>query len=371
MMIDDLLFHDAFHSVSPQSHARLEGWRQAVPLLILGVVRRERRARRPRRSALVKTISLSTITGVLLASSILMAEAQSLNRAWVSGHGADAAGCGAPTSPCRSLQYVHDNIIAAAGEIDILDPAGYGAITITKAISIVNDDVGTAGVQQPTTGQNAITINAPTNAAVTLRGLNIDGLGVASTGIQITSAAAVTIANCVVRHFEDSNGGIFAQPSSGTVRLQMTDVVVSDNGGEGIYVAPTGSSSVTAIFKGVTVENNGSTGLVAYGGFTSGSIDVTVVDSIANANLGAGFGVDSLTPNTAALFDNVTASDNGFGLYIQGGAIVRVTRSTFTKNGDGAYISVGGGGAALSYQDNIVAGNTTDFDGSFTPASLQ
>src|SRR5579883_1249856 len=70
------------------------------------------------------------------------------NRAWVSGHGVDQAGCGAPTSPCRTLQYVHDNIIADGGEIDVLDPAGYGPIAITKGISIVNDGVGTAGVQQ-------------------------------------------------------------------------------------------------------------------------------------------------------------------------------------------------------------------------------
>ena len=81
---------------------------------------------------------------------------RSANRAWVSGKGIDQAGCGAPTSPCRSLQYVHDNIIVDGGEIDILDPAGYGAIVITKAISIVNDGVGTAGVQA--TSGNAITV---------------------------------------------------------------------------------------------------------------------------------------------------------------------------------------------------------------------
>ncbi|WP_158818603.1 hypothetical protein [Methylocapsa sp. S129] len=94
--------------------------------------------------AKVLGVIVAMIAGMCLGAS--SAWAQSLNRAWVSGHGADAAGCGAPASPCRSLQYVHDNIIAAGGEIDILDPAGYGAITITKALSIVNDGVGTAGV---------------------------------------------------------------------------------------------------------------------------------------------------------------------------------------------------------------------------------
>src|SRR5579872_5435969 len=95
-----------------------------------------------------------------LAASAQTAAATGVSRAWVSGKGTDAAGCGAPTTPCRSLQYVHDNIIAAGGEIDILDPAGYGAVTIKKALSIVNDGVGTAGVQQSTAGLDAISISA-------------------------------------------------------------------------------------------------------------------------------------------------------------------------------------------------------------------
>src|SRR5476651_711926 len=89
------------------------------------------------------------------------------SRIWVSGHGVDQAGCGAPTAPCRSLQYAHDHIVAG-GEIDILDPAGYGAVSISKSISIVNDGVGTAGVQA--TSGNAITINAGAGGAVYLRG---------------------------------------------------------------------------------------------------------------------------------------------------------------------------------------------------------
>src|SRR5450432_688710 len=101
------------------------------------------------------------------AASPAWATQAGLNRAWVSGHGVDQAGCGAPVTPCRSLQYVHDNIVAAGGEIDILDPAGYGAVTITKAVSIVNDGVGTAGVQAAS--GNAVTINAGANDTVYLR----------------------------------------------------------------------------------------------------------------------------------------------------------------------------------------------------------
>jgi hypothetical protein len=135
----------------------------------------------------------------LLAALTASAAQAGVPRAWVSGHGTDASGCGAPTDPCRSLQYVHDNIINAGGEVDILDPAGYGTITISKAISIVNDGVGTAGIQA--VSGNAVTINAGASDAVTLRGLNIDGLGTGQNGIVFNSGANLTVVNCIIRHF--------------------------------------------------------------------------------------------------------------------------------------------------------------------------
>src|SRR5450631_591018 len=127
-------------------------------------------------------ISLAVIAMALAAGTAAHAAA---TRVWVSGHGVDTAGCGAPTAPCRSLQYAHDHAVGAGGEIDILDPAGYGAITITKAISIVNDGVGTAGVQA--TSGSAITINAGPSDSIELRGLELDGVaGAATNGILLT-----------------------------------------------------------------------------------------------------------------------------------------------------------------------------------------
>src|SRR5579872_5760289 len=134
----------------------------------------------------------STITATVFIVG-LAAPAHALStRAWVSGHGNDAAGCGSPANPCRSLQYVHDFIIAAGGEIDVLDPAGYGAVTITKALSIVNDGVGTAGIQA-SSGATAITINASSSDNVTLRGLSIDGLGSGGNGVALGSGGSLTI----------------------------------------------------------------------------------------------------------------------------------------------------------------------------------
>src|SRR5579885_1929754 len=181
---------------------------------------------------MAKTAALLAAT---LAALCLCSPAHALsNRAWVSGHGTDTGGCGSPASPCRTFQYVHDNIIAAGGEIDVLDPAGYGAVTINKALSIVNDGVGTAGVQAAS--GNAITINAGASDTVTLRGLNIDGLGTGLNGIVFNSGGGLTIVNCVVRHFGDN--GILIQPTSGTMVFLVSNVTASDNALAGVSFLP-------------------------------------------------------------------------------------------------------------------------------------
>ncbi len=180
-------------------------------------------------------IKINVLTAVTLLAAIvaLPANAQTAPRAWVSSHGTDAAGCGAPTNPCRSLQYVHDNIIAAGGEIDILDPAGYGTITITKALSIVNDGIGTAGVQQGTSGQNAITISAGSNNTVILRGLNINGRGVAFYGVAVNSGASIEIIKCVISGFDH---GVDFEPTSGPNKLLVSNTIVSNNSDYGILI---------------------------------------------------------------------------------------------------------------------------------------
>ncbi|WP_158818600.1 right-handed parallel beta-helix repeat-containing protein [Methylocapsa sp. S129] len=268
------------------------------------------------------------VLGCLLASALAApAGAQSLNRAWVSGRGADAAGCGAPTNPCRSLQYVHDSVIAAGGEIDVLDPAGYGAITITKAISIVNDGVGTAGVQQPTAGQNAIAINAGPTDTVTLRGLNIDGLGSGYTGVELNSGGVLTVVNCVTRHF--GLAGIYINPTSGTTTVSISNTIASDNVHDGIEFGPGGTGVVNGVISRTTVANNVDSG-VAIINNGSGSASATIVDSLASNN------------------------DDGF-VAANAGASVLLGHSVATGNSAGVYL--GPSAIGQTYGDNNLSGN--------------
>src|SRR5216684_7878770 len=108
-------------------------------------------------------------------------------RTWVSGVGDDANPC-SRTAPCKTFAGAISKT-APCGEIDVLDPGGFGAVTITKCISIETDDVSVAGVL--VSGTNAIIIAAGASDVVMLRGLTFDGLGTGLSAIKIISAGAV------------------------------------------------------------------------------------------------------------------------------------------------------------------------------------
>src|SRR5436853_5978566 len=99
---------------------------------------------------------------VLLACSTL-AQAQA-TRTWVSGVGDDANPC-SRTAPCKTFAGAISKT-AAGGEISVLDPGGFGAVTITKSITINGD--GTLGGLLAST-VSVIVINAGPYAVVSLR----------------------------------------------------------------------------------------------------------------------------------------------------------------------------------------------------------
>lgn len=144
-----------------------------------------------------------TSLAIVVVASLHAAPAQAASRAWVAGTGTDQPGCGPLVSPCRTPQYAHDNIVDAGGEIDFLDPAGYGTIVITKAIGLVNDGVGTTGLLAPA-GVNAVTINAGPSDAIQLRGVTIEGAGIGLNGIVFNSGGSLTVTNCVAQNFFDN-----------------------------------------------------------------------------------------------------------------------------------------------------------------------
>src|SRR5215470_2913793 len=115
----------------------------------------------------VLTLAMTLIAAVLYADP---ANAQA-SRTWVSGVGDDANPC-SRTAPCKTFAGAITKT-ATNGEINVLDPGGFGAVTITKPITISSDGP-TAGVL--VSGTNGIVVSLGTPGTVNLRGLDIDGI---------------------------------------------------------------------------------------------------------------------------------------------------------------------------------------------------
>ena len=146
-------------------------------------------------------LARSALAALGLSALPAAARAQSAPpRVWVSVTGSDVAGCYAATAPCRTFQYA-ENLIAPGGEIDVAMPGGYGAVTITKAVTINAGDGGPTTIGASVATPNAITIDAGVSDAVFIKGLSIDGAGVAGNGIQFNSGGALTVRNCTIRNF--------------------------------------------------------------------------------------------------------------------------------------------------------------------------
>src|SRR3954469_3094674 len=132
----------------------------------------------------------------VLASAPAHAQA---TRTWVSGVGDDANPC-SRTAPCKTFAGAISKT-AAAGEINCLDPGGFGGVTVTKSMTI-SCEAGTAGVL--VSGTNAIIFNGAATDYLFLKGLDIEGLGTGINGISMLNGGFLHVEDCVIRRFTGS-----------------------------------------------------------------------------------------------------------------------------------------------------------------------
>src|SRR5215471_2838596 len=189
--------------------------------------------------------TLAFVGCMLLGSSFAFAQA---TRTWVSGVGDDANPC-SRTAPCKTFAGAISKT-ASGGEIDALDPGGYGGVTITKPITIAG--VGTnASILASATNGIIVNITAPGGVAdvVTLRNLQINGAGttLGINGIRVLNATSVVMDNVNVFGF-GTNGVI----SEGTSKVFMTGGVLSNNN---IAVHSIGNSNLS-VENSALVANN-------------------------------------------------------------------------------------------------------------------
>src|SRR5262245_40955387 len=169
-------------------------------------------------------IALSALAASLLALGLDIPAAHAQQRAFVAAQGSDANPC-TFAQPCRTFQHAHD-VLASGGEIDVLDPAGYGPLNITKGISIQGH--GFAGISTSPNGR-AIEINATATDAVSLNGLLVEGNGVGQYGIIFTTANSLVVDNCVVRNFTAHGLLAVSNAVSATQWLGVSNSILDNN----------------------------------------------------------------------------------------------------------------------------------------------
>ena len=171
-------------------------------------------------AAIASVVALATASGACAQAT----------RTWVSGVGDDANPC-SRTAPCKTFAGAISKT-AASGEIDVLDPGGFGAVTITKAITIASEGAGEGGVL--VSGTNGVTVSAGANDVVVLRGLQFEGAGTGLNAVKFNSGKALVIENSTMRGFNASgatNGfGINFAPSSGSTSLLVRETSILKNG---------------------------------------------------------------------------------------------------------------------------------------------
>lgn len=300
------------------------------------------------------------VIGLFLLSGEALAQA---TRTWVSGVGDDANPC-SRTAPCKTFAGAISKT-AAGGEINALDPGGYGAVTITKSMTILSE-ANEAGVL--VSGTNGIIVNAGASDVVVLRGLDIEGLGTGLNGVRFLAGAALTVDNCQIRNFSGSPGSGISFEPAGTASLFVTNSNISHNGigvaGSGIRIAPTGSGNAQVTIAGNNINDNVN-GIFADSNSTTGTITMAVSGGSLSGNEGNGLALRATTgASNQAMVDGTTVANNGTGatgagLRVTGAsAVLRISNANLTGNSVGL-VSVSGG-SLLSYGSNHVDGNSSD-----------
>jgi hypothetical protein len=303
-----------------------------------------------------KTTLLGTILGGTLVAILQIAPAQAqATRTWVSGVGDDANPC-SRTAPCKTFPGAISKT-AAGGEINCLDPGGFGGVTITKSISIVCDYTE-GGVL--VSGTNAIIVNAPANSIITLKGIDVECLGTGLNGVDVIGVGVtVHIHKMQIRNCRGANGVLVA-PSSGTAKVYVSDSYITDNGAAvgnaGILIKPTGGASANVtVFRAQLAGNQNGIFMDASGG--AGVSNLVVNKSTLTTSAFNGIAVSSSGAVFVATVTESVLNMNGSAGASQAGAssTLRLGDNTIAGNGTGV-----SGTGVQSFKNNMIAGNTSD-----------
>ncbi|HYR75248.1 MAG TPA: right-handed parallel beta-helix repeat-containing protein [Pyrinomonadaceae bacterium] len=277
-----------------------------------------------------------------------MAQAQA-SRTWVSGVGDDANPC-SRTAPCKTFAGAISKT-AAGGEIDALDPGGFGTLTIGKSITIDGGGGQVASVLG--SGVPGFTINAAATDTIELVNLRLNGINQTTSpagtiAIRVIAARGVHVLNCQI---ENWTTGISDERSAGGF-LEVDNTTIMNTNGNGISANPSsGSTSIHVHIFNSRVQRTTSSGL-----FLGSNAQATVFNSVFTQNAVAGIFVQQTAGGTTtADVDQCVVSNNVSGFQANtSSSIIRVSNTTAIGNSNLA--TVVGGGAVSSYGNNQTAG---------------
>ncbi len=297
-----------------------------------------------------RLMPVALVSAICLMLLAIPAHAQA-TRTWVSGVGDDANPC-SRTAPCKTFAGAISKT-AAGGEINVLDPGGYGAVTITKSISIYG--AGEAGVL--VSGTNGIVITAGASDVVNIRGLVFDGLNTGINGILISSAHRVNIENCVIQEFGTTAGQAGINIASSSIAVKIQNTVIKNNM-VGVIVRPTSGTAHVAIER-TQMDNNNTDGLQA-DGRGGGTVHVGLTDSSMSVNGGSGMTVLSGSGSAKVNALRVAFTTNGAsGVQVDqsaGGTAAAVIGSSLFSDDEGGAVNAVGGAFAYTLGNNQLSG---------------
>jgi hypothetical protein len=294
---------------------------------------------------MTKSVFLQFTFGGMVIAAMYAVPAQAATRTWVSGNGNDNDPCSF-TAPCKTFAGAISKT-DPGGEVSVMNSGAYGAVTITKAVTI-NGEGNLASVLA--SGGTGITVAAGASDRVILRNLHFNGTGGGTSGIYISSAGSVTIDNCFIYGFTTGffGGTAVNVAASASVQVDMRNTSIT-NSSFG-FLAQTSSGFVTASLDNVRMND-----MTGYGiGALSSGVFVSVRNSfIKNAGSAA---INASGPSSQINVDHSELTNSGTAVSVTGsGATVRLNDNSIYNNTTD--LSISNGGTVATANNNKTGGN--------------
>jgi hypothetical protein len=266
------------------------------------------------------------------------------DRTWVSGVGDDASSSCSRTAPCRTFQgaLAHTN---TGGEINCIDPGGFGAVFINKSVTIDGTSCSASILASGVTGIT-VNITAASDAAKTvrLRGLSINGKDDGVNGIRLVAARRVFIEDMVIDGFD--NHGIQVEVTIGNVFVKNTTIRNVEKSGINVESSPNSTAPELWIDRASLLNN--------FIGLSVGKgARATIRDS------------DIIHHKTGVLAEkgeisvvNCLFTENSAAIMARKDSTIRLSFVTVIHN-EGGLVSLDGG-KIISFKNNVVNGNSQD-----------